>query len=153
MEKGGQPKVRQSAHSEPVGFPWGAIHRLLGVAGSVQYEDRSADRIIPELQNLQIGDEIRMMPEDMGAPPYKVVSIEPNRALVTHINDENGASWVWVLDPIDAQSTRLIVRFRQKWPPGASGLAFWIGDEMGSLLMQPKTLSGIKQRAEASAGQ
>lgn len=134
-------------------YSWDAIHRLLGVAGSVDYEDRSADRIIPELQNLQIGDVIKMMPEDMGAPGYTVVAIEPNRALVTHIDDENGASWVWVLDPIDAESTRLIVRFRQKWAPGPMGLAIWIGDELGSLVMQPKTLSGIKQRAEAAAGQ
>jgi hypothetical protein len=134
-------------------YSWDAIHRLLGVAGSVDYEDRSADRIIPVLQNLQIGDVIQMMPEDMGTPGYQVVSIEPNQALVTHIDDENGASWVWVLDPIDAESTRLIVRFRQKWEPGLMGLAIWIGDELGSLVMQPKTLSGIKQRAEAAAGQ
>jgi hypothetical protein len=133
-------------------YSWDAIHRLLGVAGSVQYEDRSADRIIPALQNLQVGDEIRMMPEAMGAPGFKVVAIEPDRALVTHIDDENGASWVWVLDPIDAQSTRLIARYRQTWASGASGLAFWIGDELGSLVMQPKTLSGIKERAEATAG-
>jgi hypothetical protein len=146
------PWVVQIGNQRAGWYSWDAIHRLLGVAGSVQYTDRSADRIIPELQNLQIGDEIRMMPEDMGAPAYKVVAIEPNRALVTHIDDENAASWVWVLDPIDAQSTRLIVRFRQTWPPGASGLAFWIGDELGSLVMQPKTLSGIKRRAEA-AGQ
>ena len=147
------PWVVQIGNQRAGWYSWDAIHRLLGVAGSVQYEDRSADRIIPELQNLQIGDEIRMMPDDMGAPGYQVVAIEPDRALVTHIEDENGASWVWVLDPIDAQSTRLIVRFRQKWPAGASGLAFWIGDELGSLVMQPKTLSGIKQRAEAAAGQ
>ena len=135
-------------------YSWDAIHRLLGVAGSVDYEDRSADRIIPELQNLQIGDVIRMMPEDMGAPGYSVVFIEPDRALVTHIDDENGASWVWVLDPIDTESTRLLVRFRQSWPSGSTnGLFFWIGDELGSLVMQPKTLSGIKQRAEAAAGQ
>ena len=145
------PWVVQIGNQRAGWYSWDAIHRLLGVAGSVQYEDRSADRIIPELQNLQIGDEIRMMPEGMGAPGYQVVAIEPDRALVTHIDDENGASWVWVLDPIDAQSTRLIVRFRQTWPPGASGLAFWIGDELGSLVMQPKTLSGIKQRAEAAA--
>jgi hypothetical protein len=107
----------------------------------------------PELQNLQIGGVIRMMPEEMGIPGYSVVSIEPERALVTHIDDENGASWVWVLEPIDAQTTRLIARFRQKWLPGASSLAFWIGDELGSLLMQPKTLAGIRQRAEAAAGQ
>jgi hypothetical protein len=147
------PWVVQIGNKRAGWYSWDAIHRLLGVAGSVQYEDRSADRIIPELQNLQIGDEIRMMPEDMGAPAYKVVAIEPDRALVTHIDDENGASWVWVLDPIDAQSTRLIVRFRQTWPRGASGLAFWIGDELGSLVMQPKTLSGIRQRAEMAAGQ
>jgi hypothetical protein len=120
----------------------------------VDYEDRSADRIIPELQNLQVGDVIRMMPEDMGAPGYAVVSIEAERALVTHIDDENGASWVWVLDPIDAATTRLIVRFRQNWAPGLTGgLMFWVADELGSLVMQPKTLSGIKQRAEAAAGQ
>ena len=93
-----------------------------------------------------------MMPEAMGAPGFKVVAIEPDRALVTHIDDENGASWVWVLDPIDAQSTRLIARYRQTWAHGASGLAFWLGDELGSLVMQPKTLSGIKERAEAAAG-
>jgi hypothetical protein len=147
------PWVVQIGNQRAGWYSWDAIHRLLGVAGSVQYADRSADRIIPELQNLQIGDEIRMMPESMGVPGYQVVAIEPEQALVTHIDDENGISWVWVLDPIDAQSTRLIVRFRQKWPPGASGLAFWIGDELGSLVMQPKTLSGIKQRAEAVAGQ
>ena len=134
-------------------YSWDAIHRLLGVAGSVDDPRGSANRIIPELQNLEVGDEIRMMPEDMGMPGYTVVSIEPDRALVTHIDDENAASWVWVLDPLDAETTRLIVRFRQKWEPGLMGLAIWIGDELGSLVMQPGTLRGIKQRAEAAAGQ
>ena len=147
------PWVVQIGNQRAGWYSWDAIHRLLGVAGSVQYASRSADRIIPELQNVQIGDEIQMMPEDMGVPGYRIVAIEPNRALVTHIDDENGASWVWVLDPIDAQTTRLIVRFRQRWAPGLMGLAFWIGDELGSLVMQPKTLSGIKQRAEAAKGQ
>jgi hypothetical protein len=146
------PWVVQIGNQRAGWYSWDAIHRLLGVAGSVDYEDRSADRIIPELQNLQIGDVIRMMPDSMGAPGYRVVSIDLDRSLVTHIDDENGATWVWVLDPIDAESTRLIVRFRQKWPSGPAGLAFWIGDEMGSLVMQPKTLSGIKQRAEAATG-
>ncbi|HSR33903.1 MAG TPA: hypothetical protein VLY63_25330 [Anaerolineae bacterium] len=147
------PWVVQIGNQRAGWYSWDGIHRLLGVAGSVDYPDRSADRIIPELQDLQVGDEIRMMPEDMGAPGYAVVSIDPDRALVTHIDDENAATWVWVLEPIDAESTRLIVRFRQKWGSGLMGLTFWIGDELGSLVMQPKTLSGIKQRAEAAAGQ
>ena len=147
------PWVVQIGNQRAGWYSWDGIHRLLGVAGSVDDPRGSANRIIPELQNLQIGDEIRMMPEDMGVPGYKVVSIEPDRALVTHIDDENASSWVWVLDPIDAETTRLIVRFRQKWERGLMGLAIWIGDELGSLVMQPKTLSGIKQRAEATAGQ
>ena len=146
------PWVVQIGNQRAGWYSWDGIHRLLGVAGSVDDPRGSANRIIPELQDLQLGDEIRMMPADMGMPGYKVVSIEPERALVTHIDDENGASWVWVLDPIDAATTRLIVRFRQKWEPGLMGLTFWIGDELGSLVMQPKTLSGIKQRAEALAG-
>ena len=146
------PWVVQIGNQRAGWYSWDGIHRLLGVAGSVDDPRGSANRIIPELQDLQLGDEIRMMPADMGMPGYKVVSIEPERALVTHIDDENGASWVWVLDPIDAETTRLIVRFRQRWGPGLIGLTFWIGDELGSLLMQPKTLSGIKQRAEAAAG-
>ena len=147
------PWIVQIGNQRAGWYSWDAIHRLLGVAGSVDYPDRSADRIIPELQNLQIGDVIRMMPEEMGIPGYSVVSIEPDRALVTHIDDENGASWVWVLDPINEESTRLIVRFRQSWPPGLMNtLMFGIGDELGSLVMQPRTLSGIKQRAEAATG-
>jgi hypothetical protein len=135
-------------------YSWDGLHRLIGVAGSVDDPRGSANRIIPELQNLEIGDEIRMMPEDMGMPGYAVVSIEPDRALVTHIDDENGASWVWVLDPIDEERTRLIARFRQKWEPGLMNtLTFGIADELGSLVMQPKTLSGIKKRAEAAARQ
>jgi hypothetical protein len=133
-------------------YSWDALHRLMGIAGSVDDERRSADRIIPELQDLRVGDVIRMTPEGMGMPGYRVVAIEPDQALVTHIDDENGASWVWVLDPIDAESTRLIARFRQRWEPGlVSGMMFWVADEFGSLVMQPTTLAGIKQRAEAAA--
>jgi len=136
-------------------YSWDAIHRLLGTAGSVDDDRRSADRIIPELQNLAVGDEIRMMPEEMGAPGYTIVSMEPDRVLVTHIDDPaTPVSWVWFLEPVDADTTRLIVRFRQDWAPGlANALMFGIADELGSLAMQPKTLSGIKQRAEATTGQ
>ena len=134
-------------------YSWDGLHRLMGVAGSVDDPRGSANRIVPELQNLEVGDEIRMMPEDMGAPGYRVVAIEPARALVTHIDDENGASWVWVLEPINGETTRLIVRFRQKWEPGlGTTLMFGIADELGSLVMLPKTLSGIKKRAETATG-
>ena len=148
------PWVVQIGNQRAGWYSWDGIHRLLGVAGSVDDPRGSANRIIPELQDLKVGDEIRMMPEDTGMPGYAVVAIEPDRALVTHIDDENGASWVWVLEPVDEETTRLIARFRQSWAPGLmNGFMFWIADELGSLVMQPKTLSGIKQRAEAATGQ
>ena len=136
-------------------YSWDVLHRLVKSAGSVEDDRRSASNIIPELQNLKIGDGIHMASPDLPIPPpLIVVSIEPERALVTHIDDVNAVSWVWVLDPIDAQTTRLITRFRQDWEPGlANALAFWFADEVGSLVFQPKTLSGIKQRAEASTAQ
>jgi hypothetical protein len=53
---------------------------------------------------------------------------------------------------VDEGRTRLIVRFRQHWEPGlGNSLMFGIPDELGSLLMQPKTLRGIRDRAEAAA--
>ena len=130
-------------------YSWDAIHRLLKSAGSVDDDRRSANRIIPELQNLQVGDVIHMGSPDMPVPPpLTVLAIEPNRALVMHIEGENPVSWVWVLEPIDAGTTRPIVRFRQDWEPSPAAMAFWVANELGSLVMQPKTLSGIKQRAE-----
>ena len=120
------------------------IHRLLGVAGSVDDPRRSADRIVPELQDLAVGDLIEIAPE-MG---FEVLELEPNRFLLTITED---GSWVWVLDPIDADTTRLITRMRGTWPPGlGNALLFGIPNELGSLVMQPKTLRGIQQRAEAS---
>lgn len=122
------------------------IHRILGIAGSVDDDRRSAKRIIPELQDLEVGDVIEIAP-DMG---FTVASMEPDRVLVTEAED---ASWVWFLDPVDEGTTRLIVRFRQDYKPGlANSLMFGIPNELGSLLMQPKTLRGIRDRAEAAAG-
>ena len=68
---------------------------MMGVAGSVDDARRSADRIIPELQDLEVGDVVEIGP-DMG---YNVVEIEPHRALVLHIavdtNDMSLAKMNW----------------------------------------------------------
>jgi hypothetical protein len=123
------------------------IHRLLGVAGSVDDDRRSADRIILELQDLQVGDLIEIAPE-MG---FEVLAMEPNQFLLL---GAEGGVWVWFLEPVDADTTRLIVRTRGAWDPGLGNtLMFGIANELGSLVMQPKTLQGIKQRAEAIGGE
>jgi hypothetical protein len=118
------------------------IHRLLGIAGSVDDSRRSADRVIPELQELEVGDLIEIAP-GMG---FEVLEIEPRHFILT---GTEGGSWVWFLDTVAADSTRLIVRSRGTWDPGLrNALLFGTPNELGSLIMQPRTLRGIKQRAE-----
>ena len=141
------------------------LHRLMGIAGSVDDKHRSARRIVPELQNLKVGDSIEIAP-GMG---YTVTAIEPEQALVLHSRVDTGtwqplasndplpakvliSSWAWVLEQIDERTTRLIVRVRTDFSPGVlSALSAGIPNELGSLVMQPKTLRVLKQRAERSA--
>jgi hypothetical protein len=63
-------------------------------------------------------------------------------------------SWIWFLDRVDTDATRLIVRVRGTWDPGLGNtLLYGIPNELGSLVMQPKTLRGIKQRVERTGGE
>jgi hypothetical protein len=121
------------------------IHRLLGVAGSVDHEDRSAERIVPELQDLAEGDLIEIAP-GMG---FEVLEMAPPRFLLTGTED---GSWVWYLESLNRDQTRLITRSRGSWGPGlGNALLYGIPNDLGSLVMQPKTLRGIKERAEIHA--
>jgi len=121
------------------------IHRLLGVAGSVDHEGHSADRIVPELQDLAVGDLIEIAP-GMG---FEVLEMEPARYLLTGTDD---GRWVWYLEAVNDGTTRLITRSRGSWGPGVgTALLYGIPSDLGSLVMQPKTLRGIKQRAETRA--
>ena len=140
------------------------LHRLMGIAGSVDDERGSAKRIIPELQDLQVGDLVEIAP-GMG---YIVAGIEPEQALILESRIDTGkweslsssdplpekylrSSWVWFLEEIDEKTTRLIVRVQSDYNPGLlSTLSAGISNELGSLVMQPKTLRVLKQRAEMS---
>jgi hypothetical protein len=141
------------------------LHRLMGIAGSVDDEHHSATRIIPDLQDLKVGDVVEIAP-GMG---YVVASIDPERLLILQSRVDTGkweslssndplpekylcSSWVWLLEEIDEKTTRLIVRVRGDYNPGLlSTLSVGIPNELGSLVMQPKTLRVLKQRAEMSA--
>jgi hypothetical protein len=145
-------------------YTYDFLHRLVGIAGCVDDERRSAKRIIPELQDLGIGDVIEIAP-GMG---YTVVGLEPEQALILRSildtvkwesvsgNDPLPekylmSSWVWFLEKIDEKTTRLIVRVRSDHNPGLlSTLSTRIPNALGRLLMQPRTLRVLKQRAEMS---
>jgi len=145
-------------------YDW--VYKLLG-GGDFYDGDRSADRIIPELQDLKVGDSIRIFEQG----PFEVVALEPNRLLVLlarvdwdteetfELSDTMPAnylnnSWVYVLEEVDKNSTRLIVRWRGDYSPGLGNtLGLGIPTIAGALIMQPKMLKGIKARAEAARRQ
>lgn len=136
----------------------------------------SADRIVPELQNLRVGDEIWAAPD--GTLAFAVHSLEPERALVlsgpldfsTAHAQERGvfggdpaaldpvrASWAFVLVPLDEPlspaepHTRLLVRFRADYAPNPlSSLAGAVLEPI-SFLMERKMLLGIQARVERAA--
>ena len=140
------------------------LHRLVGIAGCVDDERCSAKRIIPELQDLMVGDVVEIAP-GMG---YTVAGLEPEQALILQTILDAGkwesvssndplpekylrSSWVWFLEEMDEKTTRLIVRLRSDHDPGLlSALGTGLSNALGSLVMQPKTLRVLKQRAEMS---
>jgi hypothetical protein len=110
------------------------------------YLDRpSATRILPEFQNLAVGDAI---PLGRG-PSWPVAALEPNRALVLDMRDLGAFDWIWQfgLYPVDENRTQLVsrsrVRTRSLW---ARLLTYAI--EPAGFLMTRRMLLGLKERAE-----
>jgi hypothetical protein len=110
---------------------------------------RNADRIVPEWQDLKVGDIVWLHPKDEFLP---VTAIEPGRALVL------GMSWAFVLRPIDEHTTRFIIRLRMGYTQDLGNvilnfLAYRVFFEPANFVMERKMMLGIKQRAEASTKQ
>ena len=127
-------------------WPW-LVQLGYGRAGWYSYDwidndgRPSADRIVPELQQLEVGDQIPMLPE-MGP---RVRQIQPNHYLVA--GDQTGSSWCLALDPTP-DGCRLVSRWRASWQLTLAN-AFWILlSDPGSFIMERKMLKGIKRRAE-----
>ncbi len=121
-------------------YDW--VENLLGL------DMHSANAILPEFQDLKVGDEQHL---GRGGPALRVEILDPGRALVMRSTDGN---WVWafILVP-EGAGTRLISRNRIVTPGAAtaSRLVFKYLMEPGSLVMERKTLLGVKERAERPA--
>lgn len=110
------------------------------------FDIHTADRILPEYQNLAVGDPICMSRDFC---PNHVTVLEPNRWLSWQADDDNGDP-VWTftfgLVPVDDSHTRLIVResFDNSFMPPAAVLVLEIPD----VVMELKALNTVKDRAE-----
>jgi hypothetical protein len=119
-------------------YDW--LENLLG------FDIHTADRILPEYQNLKIGDPICM---SSSFCPSHVTVLEPNRWLSWQATDESDKPvWTFTLGlfPLDDSHTRLIVResFRSDVMPPSAVFVLEIPD----VVMELKALNTVKNRAE-----
>jgi hypothetical protein len=120
------------------------------------------DVLRPELQHWKLGDKLWMYPPDKlaGAGHAVLQRFDPERALVfgtrqigTPVGQPTDGTWAFVLQPIDAASTRLFVRGRAAAARSAAQRAFdRLVFEPAHFVMERKMMEGIKARAEGGAG-
>lgn len=117
---------------------------------------RSAERIVPELQRLAVGD--RVPDSDSGTSFFTVARLDPERALVLHSRThplpmyrDVDFAWAFVLAGA-GPGTRLIMRARASytpvWPSALVRLLIAVGFGAGDLIQAGGMLRGIKHRAE-----
>ena len=104
----------------------------------------SVNRVLPEFQHPQVGDELGYGPNKMS---FK--RVEPGHVLALQSADGN---WVWtfVVEATGEGKARLISRNRFRLPRLRDKIGM-IPMEPASLVMERKMLNGIKRRAEKLA--
>jgi hypothetical protein len=125
------PEPRGGAYT----YDW--IENLLGLSM------HSTDRVLPEFQDPQVGETIRL-----GANDMRLERVEPERVLAWRSQDGN---WVWTFVVSETETgTRLVSRNRFRLPSTAGRIGM-LAMEPASLVMERKMLCGIKHRAERLA--
>jgi hypothetical protein len=106
----------------------------------------SAERIIPEYQDLEAGDVIPIG-RGLGFP---VATIEPRRTLVLG-GEADGVHWSWelALYQLDDRRTRLVSRNRVTVPATVGSALLMCVIEPAAFIMTRQMLLGLKRRAEA----
>lgn len=128
-----------------IGYQRGGLYSYDWLDRLFRFLDRpSATRIVPELQQLAVGDKIHF-----GRQELTVAVLEPPRALALTARS-GGMNWVWQwgLYPLDDGRTRLVARSTERVPRTPLWwLALQITDP-AAFVMGRKMLLNLKQRAE-----
>jgi hypothetical protein len=116
----------------------------------------SANRIIPELQTIEVGYLFPWLPGAIEG--FTLLACEPGYALVLGATAPDGSAivtWAFVLESQIGGTTRLIVRARGSRAYRFQGLPAWVTRRVvpaGHFVMERKQLLGIARRAELAAG-
>lgn len=116
---------------------------------------QNADRIHPEWQHVERGDLVRAVQPDylggrFGDMGWRVLDVVPGRALIL----ENWGAFV--VQPVDSQTSRFIVRTREPGTPSFVGVVLGPFNvfvfEPAHFIMQRGMLRGVRDRAERRQG-
>ena len=119
---------------------------------------KNLDDLIPALQQWHEGDKLWMYPPDRagGIGQAPLARYDPGHALVfytrrpgTALTDQPDGTWAFVVEPVDGETSRLIMRGRGRGSLGLLGAGFEKGVfEPIHFAMERKMMEGIKMRAE-----
>jgi len=104
----------------------------------------NANRIHPEWQNPQVGDQIIQ-------DALKLREVKQGEYMLAESVTPEAMTWIWLwyLQPINSgEQTRLIVRFAIKLPEGMDNPAAGFMMDVGGFVMENRMLQGIRTRAE-----
>jgi hypothetical protein len=137
-----------------IGADRGGFYTYSWLEGAIACPIHNAGQIHPEWQNPQPGDSLALCPKAEMPPPYEVITVEPGQALVLGHRPTTAdnrpdltwfESWAFILQPIDANATRLIIRSRS-----TVDLGWMKAIEPGVFIMEYGMLHGIQARAEGA---
>jgi hypothetical protein len=133
-------------------YPW-LVQVGYGKAGFYSYDlldslgRPSAERIVPELQAVKVGDWVPMSGTVSDTTAFKVDSFEAPNWILWRKPD---STWSWRLDAAGS-GTRLVTRVRVVYDfrtPLMALFSVWLM-EFGDFAMMRRMLKGIRRRAEA----
>jgi hypothetical protein len=141
------PWLRQLGQEQGGFYSYEWAENLVGL------DIHNADEIVPEYQDLAVGDTVRLARADRFPDTrLEVAALTPARSLVLRTPDDP-PWWVWafVLDPVDETTTRLVVRSRIRLPqnPAVRLASGGVLDPV-TFVMTRGMLRGIRSRVEAT---
>jgi len=106
----------------------------------------SAESILPEHQNIQVGDLIPMSPD--GKDGLWVKDFR-NNEWISRWDKKGDTTWIWGIYPEGEAQSRLVTRVRVKYQWLSPAILFNLLFEFFDILMMRKCMLGIKRRVEA----
>ncbi len=140
-------------------WPWlvqmgqgrGGLYSYDGLENLAGCDIHTLNSIVPELQNLKVGDEIKIGPQQ-GLPHYQVVLLDPQKALVIRAvnasTGELGGTWGFYLLEKSPALTRLLIRHRDAPSLDATENTVNAIFEPISFVMEQRMLIGLRDHAE-----